>query len=177
VNAGGSAWRSIYDEDFHRPVDRAWPNKPNATLIIACTDGRRVALPSRRYAETAGGSAAGSARRRGRQGKVILLTSGTPKSQEGANPCFSRVDGATVVTRRNSTPRRPWNHRRHRATGLCVVPVMFTGSCNYPPRCATNTGRSLRFPGVRSAPPPRRHQVPWIIRRSIYNNYNATEAA
>lgn len=74
---------AIYDEEFAATVDRALADKPDATRIVAWTDGpARAGLNTveQLIAEHLGQQP----RRTGRKGKMVLLTSGTTGSPKGA---------------------------------------------------------------------------------------------
>ena len=86
----------------------------------------------------------------------------------------------TIVTRRKFDPEATLALvDEHRATGLCVVPVMFDRIVDLPDDVlATYSGRSLRFAAA-SGSRMRSDVVTKFMDRFgdvIYNNYNATEA-
>src|SRR5215472_10696318 len=69
----------IYDEEFTPTVDRALADKPDATRIVAWTDGQHQLTVEKLVADHTGQQP----ERTGRKSKMILLTSGTtgtPKS-------------------------------------------------------------------------------------------------
>ena len=70
----------IYDEEFTATVDRALADKPDATRIIAWTDGPQGGLTvEKMIAEHAGREP----QRASDKTKVILLTSGTTGTSQG----------------------------------------------------------------------------------------------
>src|SRR5258708_11043995 len=93
---------------------------------------------------------------------------------------FAASMACTVVTRRKFDPEATLELiDRHRATGLCVVPVMFDRIMELPDEVRGKyNGRSLRFAAASGS---RMH--PEVVIKFmdqfgdvIYNNYNATEA-
>ncbi|MET0474364.1 MAG: acyl-CoA ligase FadD12 [Mycobacterium sp.] len=93
---------------------------------------------------------------------------------------FAASMACTVVTRRKFDPEATLKLvDRHRATGLCVVPVMFDRIMDLPDDVlARYSGRSLRFAAA-SGSRMRPDVVTGFMDRFgdvIYNNYNATEA-
>ncbi|GAB7066867.1 bile acid CoA ligase [Mycobacterium hodleri] len=97
-----------------------------------------------------------------------------------AQLAFAAMMACTIVTRRKFDPEATLKLvDRHRATGLCVVPVMFDRIMALPEDVLSRySGRSLRFaaasgsrmnPDVVTAFMDRFGDV-------VYNNYNATEA-
>ena len=93
---------------------------------------------------------------------------------------FAASMGCTVVTRRKFDPEATLALvDRHRATGLCVVPVMFDRIMDLPDEVRRRySGRSLRFATASGS-----RMRPDVVTRFmdefgdiIYNNYNATEA-
>ncbi len=212
----------IYDEEFTATVDRALADKPDATRIIAWTDGPQGGLTvEKMIAEHAGRQPQRERAKARRKGKVILLTSGTTGSPKGAKHSggadggpgilkaildrtpwraeepvvvvapmfhawgfsqlvFAASLACTVVTRRKFDPEATLELiDRHRATGLCVVPVMFDRIMELPDDVRANySGRSLRFAAASGS----RMRPDVVIKFMdqfgdvIYNNYNATEA-
>jgi acyl-CoA synthetase (AMP-forming)/AMP-acid ligase II len=227
----------IYDEEFTETVDRALADTPDATRIIAWTDG--PPSPGGLGAPPAcGGERSDRGMNSGRltvekmiddhagrrpdpstrTGKLILLTSGTTGTPKGARHSgggpnelkailnrtpwraeettvvvapmfhawgfsqlvFSAMMACTVVTRRKFDPEATLDLiDRHRATGLCVVPVMFDRIVDLPDEVRNNySGRSLRFAAASGS----RMRPDVVIKFMdqfgdvIYNNYNATEA-
>jgi fatty-acyl-CoA synthase len=208
----------IYDEEFTATVDRALADNPDATRIIAWTDGPQGGLT----VEMMIGENAGRRPQRQRaKSKVILLTSGTTGSPKGAKHSggadggpgilkaildrtpwraeepvvvvapmfhawgfsqlvFAASMACTVVTRRKFDPEATLELiDRHRATGLCVVPVMFDRIMELPDEVRNKySGRSLRFAAASGS----RMRPDVVIKFMdqfgdvIYNNYNATEA-
>jgi fatty-acyl-CoA synthase len=208
----------IYDEEFTATVDRALADNPDATRIIAWTDGPQGGLT----VEMMIGENAGRRPQRQRaKSKVILLTSGTTGSPKGAKHSggadggpgilkaildrtpwraeepvvvvapmfhawgfsqlvFAASMACTIVTRRKFDPEATLELiDRHRATGLCVVPVMFDRLMELPDEVRNKySGRSLRFAAASGS----RMRPDVVIKFMdqfgdvIYNNYNATEA-
>jgi fatty-acyl-CoA synthase len=93
---------------------------------------------------------------------------------------FAASMACTVVTRRKFDPEATLELiDRHRATGLCVVPVMFDRIMELPDEVRKKySGRSLRFAAASGS----RMRPDVVIKFMdqfgdvIYNNYNATEA-
>jgi fatty-acyl-CoA synthase len=93
---------------------------------------------------------------------------------------FAASMACTIVTRRKFDPEATLALiDTHRATGLCVVPVMFDRIMDLPPAVlARYSGRTLRFAAA-SGSRMRPDVVTAFMDRFgdvIYNNYNATEA-
>ena len=93
---------------------------------------------------------------------------------------FAASLACTVVTRRKFDPEATLELiDRHRATGLCVVPVMFDRIMELPDEVRNKySGRSLRFAAASGS-----RMRPDVVTKFmdqfgdvIYNNYNATEA-
>jgi len=93
---------------------------------------------------------------------------------------FAALMACTIVTRRKFDPEATLALvDQHRATGLCVVPVMFDRIVDLPDDVrARYSGRSLRFAAASGS-----RMRPDVVTRFmdqfgdvIYNNYNATEA-
>ena len=208
----------IYDEEFTETVDRALADKPDATRIIAWTDGPQDGLTVEKLIADHAGR---EPQRASTKSKVILLTSGTTGTPKGAKHSggadggpgilkaildrtpwraeetvvivapmfhawgfsqlvFAASMACTVVTRRKFDPEATLELiDRHRATGLCVVPVMFDRIMELPDDVRNKySGRSLRFAAASGS----RMRPDVVIRFMdqfgdvIYNNYNATEA-
>jgi acyl-CoA synthetase (AMP-forming)/AMP-acid ligase II len=93
---------------------------------------------------------------------------------------FAASMACTIVTRRKFDPEATLELiDRHRATGLCVVPVMFDRIMDLPDEVRNKySGRSLRFAAASGS----RMRPDVVIKFMdefgdvIYNNYNATEA-
>ena len=93
---------------------------------------------------------------------------------------FAASMACTVITRRKFDPEATLELiDRHRATGLCVVPVMFDRIMELPDEVRNKySGRSLRFAAASGS----RMRPDVVIKFMdqfgdvIYNNYNATEA-
>jgi fatty-acyl-CoA synthase len=211
----------IYDEEFTPTVDRALADKPDATRIIAWTDGAQNGpTVEKLIAEHAGREPQRERAKARRKGRVILLTSGTTGSPKGAKHSgggggpailkaildrtpwraeepvvvvapmfhawgfsqlvFAASLACTIVTCRKFDPEATLELiDRHRATGLCVVPVMFDRIMELPDDVrARYSGRSLRFAAASGS----RMRPDVVIKFMdqfgdvIYNNYNATEA-
>ncbi|MDV3128588.1 acyl-CoA ligase FadD12 [Mycobacterium sp. 21AC1] len=93
---------------------------------------------------------------------------------------FAASMACTIITRRKFDPEATLELvDRHRATGLCVVPVMFDRIMGLPENVLRRyDGRSLRFAAA-SGSRMRPDVVTAFMDRFgdvIYNNYNATEA-
>ncbi len=93
---------------------------------------------------------------------------------------FAASMACTIVTRRKFDPEATLELiDRHRATGLCVVPVMFDRIMELPDEVRNKySGRSLRFAAASGS-----RMRPDVVTKFmdqfgdvIYNNYNATEA-
>jgi fatty-acyl-CoA synthase len=212
----------IYDEEFTATVDRALADNPDATRIIAWTEGPQGGLTvEKMIAEQAGRRPERDGAKARRIGKVILLTSGTTGSPKRAKHSggadggpgilkaildrtpwraeepvvvvapmfhawgfsqlvFAASMACTIVTRRKFDPEATLELiDRHRATGLCVVPVMFDRIMELPDEVRNKySGRSLRFAAASGS----RMRPDVVIKFMdqfgdvIYNNYNATEA-
>ena len=208
----------IYDEEFTATVDRALADKPDATRIIAWTDGPQGGLTVEMMI---GENAGRHPQRASTKSKVILLTSGTTGSPKGAKHSggadggpgilkaildrtpwraeepvvvvapmfhawgfsqlvFAASLACTVVTRRKFDPEATLELiDRHRATGLCVVPVMFDRIMELPDEVrAKYSGRSLRFAAASGSRMRPDVVISFMDQFGdvIYNNYNATEA-
>jgi acyl-CoA synthetase (AMP-forming)/AMP-acid ligase II len=212
----------IYDEEFTETVDRALADKPDATRIIAWTDGPQDGLTvEKMMAEHAGREPKRAATKNKVKSKVILLTSGTTGSPKGAKHSggadggpgilkaildrtpwraeeavvvvapmfhawgfsqlvFAASMACTVVTRRKFDPEATLELiDRHRATGLCVVPVMFDRIMELPDEVRNKySGRSLRFAAASGSRMRPDVVITFMDQFGdvIYNNYNATEA-
>ena len=208
----------VYDEEFAETVDRALTDSPDATRIIAWTDGPQDGLTVEKLITEHTGR---EPRRASAKSKVILLTSGTTGSPKGAKHSggadggpgilkaildrtpwraeepvvvvapmfhawgfsqlvFAASLACTVITRRKFDPEATLELiDRHRATGLCVVPVMFDRIMELPDEVRNKySGRSLRFAAASGS----RMRPDVVVKFMdqfgdvIYNNYNATEA-
>jgi acyl-CoA synthetase (AMP-forming)/AMP-acid ligase II len=93
---------------------------------------------------------------------------------------FAASMACTVVTRRKFDPEATLELiDRHRATGLCVVPVMFDRIMELPDEVrAKYSGRSLRFAAASGSRMRPEVVIGFMDQFGdvIYNNYNATEA-
>lgn len=112
VNREGVA-AVVYDEEFTEAVDRALADKPDATRIVAWTDGRHELTVERLIA----GHAGQRPHRTGRRGRMILLTSGTTGSPKGANQTGGN---AGIGTLKAILDRTPW---RAEETIVIVAPM------------------------------------------------------
>jgi len=93
---------------------------------------------------------------------------------------FAASMACTIITRRRFDPEATLDLvDRHRATGLCVVPVMFDRIMELPTEVLDRySGRSLRFAAASGSRMRPDVVVAFMDRFGdvIYNNYNATEA-
>ena len=93
---------------------------------------------------------------------------------------FAASMACTIVTRRKFDPEATLELiDRHRATGLCVVPVMFDRIMELPGEVLDRySGRSLRFAAASGSRMRPDVVISFMDRFGdvIYNNYNATEA-
>ncbi|OBI99897.1 acyl-CoA synthetase [Mycobacterium alsense] len=103
----------IYDEEFTATVDRAFADKPDATRIVAWTDGRHPLTVEKLIADHPGERP----RRAGRKSRMILLTSGTTGTPKGANQTGGN---AGVGTLKAILDRTPW---RAEETIVIVAPM------------------------------------------------------
>ena len=103
----------VYDEEFTETVNRALADKPDATRILAWTDGQHDVTVEKLIADHAGRGPA----RTGRKGRMILLTSGTTGTPKGANQTGGN---AGVGTLKAILDRTPW---RSEETVVIVAPM------------------------------------------------------
>ena len=103
----------IYDEEFNATVDRALTDKPEATRIVAWTDGQHELTVEKLIVDHAGLQPD----RTGRKGRMILLTSGTTGTPKGANQSGG---GAGIGTLKAILDRTPW---RAEETIVIVAPM------------------------------------------------------
>ncbi|BBX32610.1 acyl-CoA synthetase [Mycolicibacterium mageritense DSM 44476 = CIP 104973] len=93
---------------------------------------------------------------------------------------FAASMACTIITRRKFDPEATLELiDRHRATGLCVVPVMFDRIMDLPDNVLRRyDGRSLRFAAASGSRMRPDVVIKFMDRFGdvIYNNYNATEA-
>jgi acyl-CoA synthetase (AMP-forming)/AMP-acid ligase II len=104
---------AIYDEEFTATVDRALADKPDATRIVAWTDGPQELTTEKLIADHIGQQP----QRTGRKGKMILLTSGTTGTPKGAKQSGG---GAGIGTLKAILDRTPW---RAEETIVIVAPM------------------------------------------------------
>ncbi|OBA81319.1 acyl-CoA synthetase [Mycobacterium sp. 1164966.3] len=103
----------IYDEEFTATVDRALADRPDATRIVAWTDGPHELTVERLISEHLGQQP----ERTGNKGKIILLTSGTTGTPKGAKQSGG---GAGIGTLKAILDRTPW---RAEETVVIVAPM------------------------------------------------------
>ncbi|OBF78579.1 acyl-CoA synthetase [Mycobacterium sp. 852002-51613_SCH5001154] len=103
----------IYDEEFTETVDRALADKPDATRIVAWTDGQHELTVEKLITEHSGQQP----ERTGRKGRMILLTSGTTGTPKGANQTGGN---AGIGTLKAILDRTPW---RAEETVVVVAPM------------------------------------------------------
>ena len=103
----------IYDEEFTATVDRALADKPDATRIVAWTDGPHELTVEKLIAAHTGQRP----ERTGRKGRMILLTSGTTGTPKGANQSGGN---AGIGTLKAILDRTPW---RAEETIVIVAPM------------------------------------------------------
>ncbi|BBY00386.1 acyl-CoA synthetase [Mycobacterium seoulense] len=103
----------IYDEEFTETVDRALADQPDATRIVAWTDGRHELTVEGLIGEHTGQRP----ERPGRKGRMILLTSGTTGTPKGANQTGGN---AGIGTLKAILDRTPW---RAEETVVIVAPM------------------------------------------------------
>ncbi|ORJ58030.1 acyl-CoA ligase FadD12 [Mycobacterium simiae] len=107
---------AIYDEEFAATVDRALADKPDATRIVAWTDGPAPA-GLKKLEQLIAEHLGQQPRRTGRKAKMILLTSGTTGSPKGAKQSGG---GAGIGTLKAILDRTPW---RAEETIVIVAPM------------------------------------------------------
>ncbi|OBB65485.1 acyl-CoA synthetase [Mycobacterium sp. 852014-50255_SCH5639931] len=103
----------IYDEEFTETVDRALADKPDATRIVAWTDGHHELTVEKLITDHTGQQP----ERTGRKGRMILLTSGTTGTPKGANQTGGN---AGIGTLKAILDRTPW---RAEETVVVVAPM------------------------------------------------------
>jgi acyl-CoA synthetase (AMP-forming)/AMP-acid ligase II len=103
----------IYDEEFTDTVDRALADKPDATRIVAWTDGQHELTVEELVTDHTGQQP----ERTGRKGRMILLTSGTTGTPKGANQTGGN---AGIGTLKAILDRTPW---RAEETIVVVAPM------------------------------------------------------
>ena len=104
----------VYDEEFAPTVDRALADKPDASRIVAWTDGQHDLTVEKMIADNAGQQP----RRSGRKGRMILLTSGTTGTPKGANQTGGN---AGIGTLKAILDRTPWRAEE----SIVIVAPMF----------------------------------------------------
>ncbi|OBH47622.1 acyl-CoA synthetase [Mycobacterium mantenii] len=104
----------VYDEEFTPTVDRALADKPDASRIVAWTDGPHELTVEKMIADHAGQQP----RRSGRKGRMILLTSGTTGTPKGANQTGGN---AGIGTLKAILDRTPWRAEEN----IVIVAPMF----------------------------------------------------
>ncbi|HET9891882.1 MAG TPA: acyl-CoA ligase FadD12 [Mycobacterium sp.] len=104
----------VYDEEFTPTVDRALADKPDASRIVAWTDGEHERTVEKLITEHAGQQP----RRGGRKGRMILLTSGTTGTPKGANQTGGN---AGIGTLKAILDRTPWRAEEN----IVIVAPMF----------------------------------------------------
>jgi acyl-CoA synthetase (AMP-forming)/AMP-acid ligase II len=104
----------IYDEEFTATVDRALADKPDATRILAWTDGQHELTVEKLIAEHIGQQP----ERTGRKSRMILLTSGTTGTPKGANQSGGN---AGIGTLKAILDRTPWRAEE----AIVIVAPMF----------------------------------------------------
>jgi acyl-CoA synthetase (AMP-forming)/AMP-acid ligase II len=106
----------VYDEEFTETVDRALRDRPDATRILAWTDGQQE--PTTKKLEKLIADHAGlRPERTGGKGRMILLTSGTTGTPKGAKQSGG---GAGIGTLKAILDRTPW---RAEETVVIVAPM------------------------------------------------------
>ncbi|WP_156749625.1 acyl-CoA ligase FadD12 [Mycobacterium sp. E1747] len=103
----------IYDEEFAETVDRALADKPDATRVVAWTDGDHELTVEKLITDHGGRQP----ERSGRKGRMILLTSGTTGTPKGANQTGGN---AGIGTLKAILDRTPW---RAEETVVVVAPM------------------------------------------------------
>jgi acyl-CoA synthetase (AMP-forming)/AMP-acid ligase II len=93
----------IYDEEFTETVDRALADKPDATRIIAWTDGPQDGLTVEQLITAHTGR---EPQRASTKSKVILLTSGTTGTPKGAKHSGGADGGPGIL--KAILDRTPW---------------------------------------------------------------------
>ncbi|GBG38406.1 acyl-CoA ligase FadD12 [Mycobacterium montefiorense] len=104
---------AIYDEEFTATVDRALADRPDASRIVAWTEGQHDLTVEKLIADHLGKQP----QRTGGKGKMILLTSGTTGSPKGAKQSGG---GAGIGTLKAILDRTPW---RAEETVVIVAPM------------------------------------------------------
>ncbi|OBB94472.1 acyl-CoA ligase FadD12 [Mycobacterium sp. 852002-40037_SCH5390672] len=104
----------VYDEEFTPTVDRALADKPDASRIVAWTDGQHELTVEKLIADCAGRQP----QRSGRKGRMILLTSGTTGTPKGANQTGGN---AGIGTLKAILDRTPWRAEEN----IVIVAPMF----------------------------------------------------
>ena len=94
----------IYDEEFAATVDRALADRPDATRIVAWTDGQHDPT-TKKLEQLIADHTGEQPERTGDKGKMILLTSGTTGTPKGAKQSGG---GAGIGTLKAILDRTPW---------------------------------------------------------------------
>jgi acyl-CoA synthetase (AMP-forming)/AMP-acid ligase II len=94
----------IYDAEFTATVDRALADTPDATRILAWTDGQHE-LTTEKLEKLIADHTGRPPERTGRKSKMILLTSGTTGTPKGAKQSGG---GAGIGTLKAILDRTPW---------------------------------------------------------------------
>lgn len=104
----------VYDEEFTPTVDRALADRPDASRIVAWTDGQHELTVEKLIADHVGQRP----QRSGRKGRMILLTSGTTGTPKGANQTGGN---AGIGTLKAILDRTPWRAEEN----IVIVAPMF----------------------------------------------------
>jgi len=104
---------AIYDEEFTATVDRALADRPDATRIVAWTNGEHELTVEKLITDHTGQQP----QRTGRKGRMILLTSGTTGTPKGAKQSGGN---AGIGTLKAILDRTPW---RAEETIVIVAPM------------------------------------------------------